>query len=430
MSTASMTNTTEAAKATLLFVDDEPNIISALQRLFRPQGYRIFTATSGSEGLEIMAREQVDLVISDMRMPQMDGAAFLEQVAGRWPQTVRILLTGYADLQSAVAAINKGGIYRYLSKPWEDNDIRNTVSDALEKLQLKATVERQNAELKDLNTNLEAKVKARTEEVRQVLGQLEVTHEELKKTYATSVKMFSSLIELRQQQVLGHASRVSEHVQQLMPRLRIGDVEAQQLNFAALLHDIGKIGFPDRLLTTPYEQLTPAEREQFHTHPVVGQTALMPLESLQEAARCIRGHREYLDGSGYPDGLKGDAISLASRVLCAVVDHDAQLHGLLTGKRLSSKEAQDWLIANKGKRYDPRVVEVFLDILRQPPVATDMPIESDKLKPGMLLARDLLSTRGMLLLSKGRQMTDAIISKIQALEKQEGGRFIIHVLKK
>ena len=430
MSTASVASNAVESRATLLFVDDEPNILSALQRLFRPQGYRIFTATGGSEGLAILAREKVDLVVSDMRMPQMDGAAFLEQVAARWPTTVRILLTGYADLQSTVTAINKGGIHRYLSKPWEDTDIRLAVSSALENQQLRTTVERQNAELKELNANLEAKVKARTEEVRQVLGQLEVTHEELKKTYVTSVKVFASLIEMRQQQVLGHASRVAEHVLQLMPRLRIDEIEAKQLHFAALLHDIGKIGFPDRLLMTPYEQLAPGERDQFHAYPVVGQTALTPLDSLQTAAHFIRHHREHLDGSGYPDGLKGEEIPLASRVLCAVVDYDAHLHGLLTGKRLSPKEAQDWLIANKGKRYDPRVVEVFVDLLRQPPPATDVQVESTQLKPDMVLARDMFNTKGMLLLGKGRQLTDVIIFKIQALEKQEGGRFVIHVQKK
>jgi response regulator RpfG family c-di-GMP phosphodiesterase len=101
---------------TLLCVDDEPSILSSLRRLFRPHGYRIFLAESGAAGLKILETESVDLVISDMRMPEMDGATFLKAVRERWPRVVRILLTGYADITSTVAAINEGEIYRYIAK--------------------------------------------------------------------------------------------------------------------------------------------------------------------------------------------------------------------------------------------------------------------------------------------------------------------------
>lgn len=111
----------EIKQPTLLLVDDEQNILSSLRRLFRPLGYDILMAKNGREGLEVMENEVVDLVISDMRMPEMDGAEFLEQVAVRWPDTMRILLTGHADLSSAVSAINRGKIYKYINKPWEDS---------------------------------------------------------------------------------------------------------------------------------------------------------------------------------------------------------------------------------------------------------------------------------------------------------------------
>ena len=116
--TQSKATTAQEAQATLLFVDDEANILSSLKRLFRPLGYRIFTAESGAQGLEIMERETVDLVVSDMRMPEMNGAQFLEKVREKWPETVRILLTGYAEIGATIEAINKGQIYRYISKPW------------------------------------------------------------------------------------------------------------------------------------------------------------------------------------------------------------------------------------------------------------------------------------------------------------------------
>ncbi|MGE5622881.1 MAG: response regulator, partial [Bacillota bacterium] len=109
--------------ARILFVDDEQNILASLRRLFRTQGFQVMTADSAKAGLSMLETEAVDLVISDMRMPEMDGARFLEQVRRRWPDTIRILLTGYSDIQSIMDAINRGEIYRYITKPWDDNDI-------------------------------------------------------------------------------------------------------------------------------------------------------------------------------------------------------------------------------------------------------------------------------------------------------------------
>ena len=174
-----MTSIAAAAPPTILCVDDEPNILSALRRLFRPHGYRMLTADSGAAGLAVLESEAVDLVISDMRMPQMDGAQFLAQVRQRWPGTMRLLLPGYADVQSILDAINHGEIYRYVTKPWDENDIVLVVRHALErraleqdKLRLEALTASQNAQLLVLNASLEEKVAVRTQ-------QLKLSHDEL-----------------------------------------------------------------------------------------------------------------------------------------------------------------------------------------------------------------------------------------------------------
>ena len=135
-STTSVSPNAPAAPATVLCVDDEPNILSSLRRLFRANGYRVLTAEGGALGLEVLEKEPVDLVISDMRMPEMDGARFLAKVRERWPDTLRILLTGYSDIQSIQDAINCGEIYRYITKPWEDSDMLLLVRHALERRQL------------------------------------------------------------------------------------------------------------------------------------------------------------------------------------------------------------------------------------------------------------------------------------------------------
>ena len=124
------------SEITLLLVDDEPSILSSLRRLFRPQGYRILSAESGAAALALLEKESVQLVISDMRMPEMDGATLLREVRSRWPGIMRILLTGYADITSTIAAINHGEIYRYIAKPWDDAEMLGIVREALERLRL------------------------------------------------------------------------------------------------------------------------------------------------------------------------------------------------------------------------------------------------------------------------------------------------------
>ena len=156
---------------TILLVDDEINILKALNRLLRTDGYRLLTAGSGVDALIIMAREPVDLVISDMRMPEMDGAIFLAKVRQNWPDTIRILLTGHADMVQTVAAINQGEIYRYIAKPWDDQELLILVRQALEQLHLRRENQRllrltaeQNEALKEANNTLEMKVAQRTAE--------------------------------------------------------------------------------------------------------------------------------------------------------------------------------------------------------------------------------------------------------------------------
>ena len=210
----------EASGFTILCVDDEPNILSALRRLFRPQGYTVRVAGGGAEGLTVIDAERIDLIISDMRMPGMDGAAFLAEACKRQPDAVRLLLTGYADMESTIAAINAGHIARYISKPWNDQDVLLTVREALErralqreKTRLEALTKAQNEELRSLNASLEQKVEARTAELRGA-------HEKLKQNFLTSIRVFSNLIELREGgTVCGHSRRVADVARKLAVKL-------------------------------------------------------------------------------------------------------------------------------------------------------------------------------------------------------------------
>ncbi|MEY4591621.1 MAG: hypothetical protein RIR18_516 [Pseudomonadota bacterium] len=433
--------TESVSQAKLLFVDDEPSILSALRRLFRPQGYQIFTAESGAEGLEILQKEEINLVLSDMRMPEMDGVAFLKAVKEHSPGTIRILLTGYADFNSTVAAINEGGVYRYVAKPWVDTEIISLVQDALEHQHLKlenvrllALVQQQNDTLKTLNSGLEQKVQERTAELRQALAFVENTHAELKKSFLMTVQVFAGLIELRSGQasgsLAGHGRRVADHAKRLAKKLGMGEVESHNVMLAALLHDIGKLGLPDGLLDKPFNQLSGEHRALVMKHPLVGQNILMGIERLKEAAKLVRHHHESYDGSGYPDNLAGLAIPKGSRIICVANEYDALQIGTLVQRSLKASESLDFLIENRGKRYDPAVVDAFVSIMAETQGAAavkELPLRTMHLKPGMVLSRDLMHRDGYMLLIHGSVLNSEIISQLIKIEQAEDVHVSVYI---
>lgn len=423
--------------ATLLCVDDEQNILSALKRLFRPAGYRLLTAESGAEALAIMEREPVDLVISDMRMPEMDGATFLTHVVQRWPTTKRILLTGYADLSSTIAAVNNGHIYRYVSKPWEDSDLRLAVQHGLEqqflereRIRLLELTQNQNAELQDLNANLERKVADRTAELREANDGLERMHNDLKASYVSTVKVFAHLLEMREQTVAGHSRRVADQARRLAQHMNLDPDAVQAVLFAALLHDIGKIALPDQLISKPFNSLPAPEREKVMQHPAVGQGLLMGLDYLHQAAQLIRSHHERWDGQGYPDQLKGAAIPLGARILAVVNDYDALQRGTLATVRFSPAQAREYLTENKSRRYDPAVVDAYLTMLGHEEgslAVQERAMSSSTLEPGMVLSRDLVTRDGVLLLSAGYVLDKKLIEKIQQFETAVNYQLAVYI---
>ena len=424
----------------IMFVDDEPNILASLKRLLRSEGYYILTANSAEEGLELLEKEgDIDLVVSDMRMPGMDGAEFLKIVHEKWPDTLRILLTGYSDIASTISAINEGNIYQYIAKPWEDNDLKLTLKRAIEqkglvkqKLYLENKVHNQNAELKELNENLEDKVKSRTEEIRQTSLFLESAHKELKQSYKNSIEVFANLLELRADRIAGHSRRVAEYAKAMAEMCKRSNEEVRAIYFASLLHDIGKIGLSDALINKPYSKMNPAEKQEYEKHPVMGQAVLMAIDELHDAAQIIRSHHERFDGNGYPDKLKGADIPLGARIIHVVSDYDELLHGTINGNAMESDEAQQYLLKHQQTYYDPQVVDLFIKFLK---VYKDrgqdgvLLVTVDELKPGMVIAKDLATPDGILLLTKGHIITQPLIDRLIEWGDKAGSGYVYHVKK-
>ncbi|MEL7399703.1 MAG: response regulator, partial [Pseudomonadota bacterium] len=270
----------EATKPIVLLVDDEENILKSLRRTLRRSEVEIVTATSGRDALYIMENTDVDLIISDMRMPEMSGAEFLAEAAKTYPNTIRILLTGYADLESTIAAVNEGKISRYLTKPWNDDEIRQVVEENLRsKLlevrnqQLSRELLEKNAELERLNASLEEKVAQRTAGLNQA-------NQELSQSYEHMVTLASSIAALRDETAARAAAIKSAMAQELALRLGMPDDEVEAVRDAALLSDLGKMGFTDQMLHTPYSEYDGDQLQLFKQYPLLGEAALLGVPQL------------------------------------------------------------------------------------------------------------------------------------------------------
>ncbi|WP_084235877.1 HD domain-containing phosphohydrolase [Hydrogenophaga taeniospiralis] len=430
-------NAGSLAVPTVLTVDDEPSVLSALRRVFRTQGIATLQATSAAEGLALLKTHRVDLVISDMRMPEMDGARFLELVRSHDEGIARILLTGYADISATIAAINKGAIHRYISKPWDDQDLVLVVREALirrgleqQNAELTELTKRQNEQLRDANQTLESRVAARTAELQQINGMLDAAYEDLDNTFVLAVNVFSSLMEMRVGNS-GHSRRVADLSRETAKRLGLSDREIRDVHLAALVHDVGNIGFPDAMLGKPVSAYTPEETQRYRRHPIDGETTLMALSQLQGVARIVRQHHERMDGKGFPDGLAAPEIVMGARIVAVASDLDDMMHGNLGDQRSTAERAQRMLHGGIDTRYDRSVVETMIKVVDDLAAAAKADVHMDvrDLRPGMVLARDLVSSRGAILLAAGYVFDERVVKQVGDFSAREGVRLTLWVRK-
>ena len=420
----------------LLFVDDEHSILTALRRSLVETQWDIELADSAASALAILEQREFDLVISDMRMPEMNGAVFLETVSRMQPSAVRLMLTGFSDIHDIVSAINQGKIFSYLTKPWDNKELHSALNIAWdykqredERLYLQQLTASQNAQLQLLNSELESKVEERTYELKSTMTELESAHKKLKNSYQSTIAMLSHFLDQYEGAKSGNSRWCSKYVVDVAKGMALSDDSIDSLQIAALLHDVGMLGMTEEVHREAYYSLSPRARRIFQSHTILGEAALMEIEGLQDVATIISLHHEYLDGSGYPGGLKAADISMAARVLAVVCDYQACFYGRLLEGRRGSKAAKDYIREYAGTRYDANVVQVFLQCLVQRGLrGTHRRIlTTEKLEPGMVLQRDLLADTGVRLLSSGYQLDGALIEKLKRIERETRSHFTLSV---
>lgn len=417
----------------IIFVDDEENILKAIRRVLIDENFNILTAGSGAEGLEVIkANRDVGVIVSDQRMPGLSGTDFLERARKIVPQALRIVLTGYADVTAAVDAINKGGAYRYIAKPWKDDELIQILRDAAQRYslvrenrKLAATVKKQTEEMKNWNAQLEIIVQEQTMDIHNRNVELQKLNATLQGNLHSFIEAFSGLIEMRDKSVSNHSKNVAAIAGQTASAMKLSDGEVNDIFAAALLHDIGKIGIPDYILIKSPEEMDKEERREYERHPVRGQAAIDAIEAFRSVGAIIRHHHERVDGMGFPDGLNKSDIPLGSRII-GLADAADRLSAGIRGddKKNVGRKVLSLLNAQLDKKFDrailPPMEQFILERIVIPPLqdATgEVEIPPEILVPGMILSRDIKSGTGIMLLAAGAVLDRKAIGTLQRFNK-------------
>jgi putative nucleotidyltransferase with HDIG domain len=349
---------------TVLFVDDEPNILRAIQRVLRNERMTVLTATSAEEAVNILAHTEVHAVVSDQDMPGTSGVELLAQVRDHHPAIVRMMLTGYTAMDIAVQAINRGEIFRLIMKPWNEEELKTILRQAFDHSDLKHEIRRlnqvtrrQNFSLQDMNKSLEAKVRDRTR-------QLDEKNHELKTAYIQTIRALAEAIDAKDAYTRGHSERVAVYAARIARKMKLETPLIERVYFAGLLHDVGKIGIPDAIIAKP-DRLNDEEYQEIKKHPEIGAKILEPVEFLRQIVPCVRHHHEWFDGSdrGYPERLISHAIPLPSRIILVADTTEAMTSDRPYRKGLPLNRVTSELQKFSGSQFDPVVVHAFLDLL-------------------------------------------------------------------
>ena len=312
-------------KATILIVDDDPNFRKTLSDILRDEGYVVLAAAKGKTALDRVKEKMLAVALIDLKLPNMDGLKVMREIKKRSPGTECIMLTGYASQESAIEAVNLGA-YGYMQKPYDVEQLVVTIHRAIE---------------------------------------MRGAKEALKGATLETLEALSTIVEASDPYTAGHSAKVTEIAIKIAQEMGLRDGEINTLRIAGLLHDVGKVGIPGSVLNKPSE-LTQAEWLMIQAHPVVSAQTAERVAAFKDAVPIIRHHHERWDGSGYPDGLKGEGIPPLARILAVADGFEAMTSARPYRGARTEGEALAELEKGAGTQWDPEVVKVFLK-LRKPP---------------------------------------------------------------
>lgn len=410
---------------TLLLLDDEQDILNSLKRLLR-KDYTIVTFNDGRDALAYLEENQVDIIMSDMRMPDMNGAEFLTKSREIQPDAIRLLLTGYSDISSTIKAVNDGGIYTYIEKPWDNQDLTLTLAKACEHYLLKKEAKRlneqiasANKQLAEFNHSLEEKVNERTaalQENKQKLHGALMTQKDL---LHDVLDMMSATIEYRTGFSTGHIKRIAIQCKTLAKHLKLSEPHCRRIYLCALLHEIGTVGLTDEVLKASTLGAGKLD-DALMTHPVIGAEIVGKVKRFASLTENILHQNENFNGTGFPGHMSGKDIPIGARIIRVVKDFDFLIAGKTNDKKMSVANAYAWMKERSGIWYDRHILQDFMDLLVKRDSddnEMEFSIGIGALKPGDKLLEDLVLHNGNVMLTAGQEISHHMIEKLREYEE-------------
>jgi response regulator RpfG family c-di-GMP phosphodiesterase len=330
----------------ILIVDDEQGIRRLLSDGLELEGFDCSDAFGGSEALELLEIRPFDAVISDLRMPGTSGLELLEGVRKKHPHVAFLMATAVDDVRVGIQAM-KAGADDYLVKPFQLDVVFTAVQRAIERKRLEREVE-------NYRRRLEEMVEQRTR-------QLQVAIKRVEQTYDDTLEALSAALDLRDSETAGHSRRVTRYCLEIAQAMGCSSEQLQTIRQSVNLHDIGKIGIPDAILRKP-GKLTEEERAIMETHVRVGYDLVCHIAFLASSTEIVLTHHERYDGTGYPQGLRGDEIPLLARIFAVADTLDAMTSDRPYRRALPYSAAREEIIRESGRQFDPKVVKAFLTI--------------------------------------------------------------------
>ena len=352
---------------TVLFVDDEVNILKALQRLLRSEHMNVLCASRAQEALELLDKQACQVVVTDQRMPEMSGVDLLSQVRQRFPDIVRMMLTGYTEMDVAVDAINRGEIYRLITKPWNDDELRATIRQAFDHSDLKNEIKRlnqvtreQNFKLQDMNRNLEGKVRDRTKQVAE-------KHQELRTAYIQTIRALAEAVDAKDAYTRGHSERVGVYASKITREMGFQKEFIERVYIAGLLHDVGKIGVRDcgdHQARPPHAR--GVRRRSSSTRRSAPRSWSRSTSSPTSPPACATTTSgTTARTAATPIACRGDAIPLPSRIILVADTVEAMTSDRPYRKALPLDVVYTELTKYSGSQFDPACVGAFLRLLER-----------------------------------------------------------------
>jgi putative nucleotidyltransferase with HDIG domain len=335
-------------------VDDDPWIVDVVADQLALQGYRVHTTTDSTQVMDLLCARPLDLVILDVRMPEPDGIELLKRMHQEHPYLPVLMLTSADDTSTAIQAMQEGAS-DYIIKPHRISQLTFRVERALER----GNMLRERARAHHI---LEQRVREQTRQLHQQSKQLSQMLERVLLTYQATLHALEAALDARDQSAPGHCRRVAKLAVELGKRMKLSESDLLALEQGARLHDIGKLGIPDVILMKP-GPLTLDERRTMERHPEIGCEIVTHIDFLQDALPIIRHHHEHYDGSGYPNGLRGEQIPLLARIFSVVDAFDAQAHVRPYNTAPSVHRALGNISAYRARWFDPQVVDAFMAMI-------------------------------------------------------------------